>query len=270
MVPLLLALLVPPPLHRVLVRRAGAGQLVRLRGLRVGAPEPLVLERVNGGDAALRVQLQALLQQLDSRVVDGRYLQLLRHVLDPLAQLVLGVAAARDGGPVGQLVHVLPRRGAGRAADLEDLVQLVRLVLAGEDGLAHQQLGKDGAHAPHVHLGPVLLRAQQQLGRAVPQRDDAVGEPRVLPLLVRARQPKVSQLHDALVVDQDVGSLEVAVQHALAVHVRQPLEQLLHDALDLRLAEAVAHRVHEPRQVVVRVVKHHVDGPLPVVVAVDF
>jgi hypothetical protein len=34
-----------------------------------------------------------------------------------------------------------------------------------EQRLVCEQLSKDAAHAPHVHLGAILLRAQQQLRR---------------------------------------------------------------------------------------------------------
>ena len=77
----------------------------------------------------------------------------------------------------------------------------------------------------------------------VPQRDDAVGHARVdrvAPALLLARrgeqagQPKVGDLQLALVVDQQVGVLQVAVQHALDAQQVQPLEQLAQVALDLR------------------------------------
>ncbi len=53
----------------------------------------------------------------------------------------------------------------GAAHDSLDLLQLVHLILAREDRLAHQQLSKDAAHTPHVNLCVVLLSSQKQLRR---------------------------------------------------------------------------------------------------------
>ncbi len=51
----------------------------------------------------------------------------------------------------------------------------------------------------------------------VPQRDDAVGELAALVGVAEgARQPKVRQLEDALVVDEQVAGLQVPVQHLRA------------------------------------------------------
>jgi len=53
----------------------------------------------------------------------------------------------------------------GAAHDSLDLLQLVHLILAGKDGLAHQQLSKNAAYTPHVNLCVVLLGSQKQLRR---------------------------------------------------------------------------------------------------------
>ena len=54
----------------------------------------------------------------------------------------------------------------GSAHDAADPVQLVRLVLPGEQApLPQQQLGKHAAHTPHVDLWPVVRGPQQQLRR---------------------------------------------------------------------------------------------------------
>lgn len=87
----------------------------------------------------------------------------------------------------------------------------------------------------------MLLNAQKAHQRStgqrppVPQGDDAVGEPGVLVALAELTgEAKVGQLEAALIVDEQVGCLEVTVQHALVVAVRQALQELLHVALDLQ------------------------------------
>ena len=69
-----------------------------------------------------------------------------------------------------QLVQTRHAFLGGAAHDSLNLLQLIQFILAGEDGLSNQQLGKDAAHAPHVDLCVVLLSTQQQLRRS------AIGE----------------------------------------------------------------------------------------------
>ena len=77
---------------------------------------------------------------------------------------------------VSQLSHTGPVILVRRAADLVDLVELVELGVGPgeEDGPPGEQLGHEAAHGPHVDLGVVVRRAQQQLRCAVPQRHHAV------------------------------------------------------------------------------------------------
>ena len=76
--------------------------------------------------------------------------------------------------------------------------------------------------------------ARQAKAAPVPQGDDPVGEAAGGGRVLGACQPKVRDLQLALVVEQQVGGLEVAVQDVLAVAEIQPLEQLLHVTLDLQ------------------------------------
>ena len=85
------------------------------------------------------------------------------------------------------------------------------------DGTARPHFGHDAAGAPHVDGRAVVALAEQQLGRPVPERHDAVRVPVRLVVLVAegARQSKVGQLQDARLGDQHVGRLHVAVQDLL-------------------------------------------------------
>ena len=66
-------------------------------------------------------------------------------------------------------------------------------------------------HALCVHTDGQRRAVQHS---PVPQRDDATGEFAALRcLVVRPRQAEVRDLQDALVVDQQVAGLQVAVQH---------------------------------------------------------
>jgi hypothetical protein len=54
----------------------------------------------------------------------------------------------------------------------EDLEDFVNLRVAREQRLPRAHLGENAADGPHVHTRRVLPAAQQNLGRAVPQRHD--------------------------------------------------------------------------------------------------
>ena len=134
--------------------------------------------------------------------------------------VVLAIAAAVAGFMAGLL-------GVGGGAErAEDLVELVDLAVSRPEGPAVDHLGEDDADRPHVDGARVLLGAEEDLRRAVPQRDDLVcvraqrhGE--------GAREAKVGEFESACIrVDEHVLRLEFAVQDSVRVAPRQPVEQL--------------------------------------------
>ena len=95
--------------------------------------------------------------------------------------------------------------------------------------LAHH-FREDAAEAPDVDGGGVGLGAEEDLWCAVPERDDLVGvgadgEGE------GAGEAEVGELDGAAVVDEQVLRLEVAVEDAVRVAVRDARQQLLHVAL---------------------------------------
>jgi hypothetical protein len=123
------------------------------------------------------------------------------------------------------------------AAELEDLVDLLHLGAPLQYGAARVELGEDAPRAPEVHGGRVRGGAQQQLRRAVPERDHAAGHRR------RRRREEVGEaevrdLELAGVAHQQVRALDVAVHHPTRVAVGQALHQLPHVALDLQASHS--------------------------------
>lgn len=115
----------------------------------------------------------------------------------------------------------------------EDAEQLVDLAIAREERTLGDKLGKDAADGPHVDGSGVASLAEQDLGGAVPKRDHLVsigadGHAK------RAGETKVGQLENALAVDEQVGQLQVPVQNAVRVAVRDALEDLIQVALEDR------------------------------------
>jgi len=121
-----------------------------------------------------------------------------------------------------------------------------------------EQAERDAPCTPHVDALVVHGRTEQELGRLVPLRDDAVRVVGLAPALVEPREAKVGDLEDARAAQEDVGPLEVAVEDAAAVNEAEPLEELLHERLEVRRRERDRWVVQHARQVVVEVVEDHV------------
>ena len=74
-----------------------------------------------------------------------------------------------------QLGHAGPVLLAGRAEELEDPLQLVVHVGAGEERPAGGHLVENAADAPHVDGGGVLRGAEEDVRGPVPEGDHLVG-----------------------------------------------------------------------------------------------
>ena len=117
-----------------------------------------------------------------------------------------------------------------------------------------------------------MRAAEENLGRAIPQRDNLVrvrldrdGE--------GASQAEVRNLDHVLsLIDEKVLGLEVAVHDAVAVDVRAPEAQLVHEVLHDFLLEGVRRtatgEVHETLEVLVEVLEDEVEHGLAVLLDV--
>lgn len=138
-----------------------------------------------------------------------------------------------------QVLYAGPDLGRYRAAQLADEGQLVLLGGALHDGAARPHLGHDTPGAPQVDRGAVVPLAEQELGGTVPEGDDAVRVAVWLALADAegAGQPKVGELQNSALRDQDVGRLHVAVQDLVEVDEVKAVEKLLHHLLDFSQRE---------------------------------
>lgn len=84
-----------------------------------------------------------------------------------------------------------------------------------------------------------MLEPPQQLGRPVPQGHDLIGEHVFLPYL--PAEPKIGQFDFSLVIEEDIGGLDVPVEYFVLVEVGDALEELPEDALDFGEGELAAH-----------------------------
>mmetsp|Transcript_5011 Transcript_5011/g.8544 ORF Transcript_5011/g.8544 Transcript_5011/m.8544 type:complete len:261 (-) Transcript_5011:25-807(-) len=151
---------------------------------------------------------------------------------------------ALELGDAGPLV------GGRGAPDFEDFVELVLLVLAGEQGSLRHDLGEDAADGPYVDRGVVVFRAHEDVGGPVPEGHDLVGE--VLHGDAESSsQAEVSQLEHSLPVDEQVLGLEVSVQHLVLVALGDSIKQLVKEGLDLVFHEGSLGLVKELLEVLV-------------------
>ncbi|KAJ6256036.1 hypothetical protein Dda_9128 [Drechslerella dactyloides] len=210
-----------------------------------------VLEGVVGGDTLLRVEGKEGGEQRDAV---GRQQWEFRPQQVAGSTMLISLSSA-DAGWVNKCRECVnsaparPVRVRRHAHQLEYLGQLVDLALALEQRLLQYQLGKDAPDAPYVNRRPVLLRSQQQLGTAVPQRDDQLRQRRT-GVAEGPRETKVRDFDLPAVVHEQVRRLEVAVHDPVCVHGRRGGEELQHECFDLGLQEGFGHVVEEGLEVV--------------------
>lgn len=139
-----------------------------------------------------------------------------------------------DAGGVGEGLDVLTRLGVvdeleigvvNGAEDVDDELQLVQAVGAGEDGLAAEQLGEDAADRPDVDGRAVVVAAEEKLRGPVPAGDDILGHQLAL-AVAGAGQAEVADLELAVGVDQEVPGLQVSVEDVRRVQILERSEQL--------------------------------------------
>ena len=73
-------------------------------------------------------------------------------------------------------------------------------------------------------------------------------------------QAKVSQLHDSLVVDQNVSAFDVSVHYAFRVHVPQTEDHLLQNKLQLHFCKDDRRLLDQFLEIVGRILKNQVNG----------
>lgn len=134
---------------------------------------------------------------------------------------------------------------------LEHLVLLKRHVLlrvqfrlfAFEYRTTTGELSEHTSDRPAVHSGVVMLRAEQKLRRAVPDRDDDLvsAVEREQGLVRQTREAKIADFDDTGGGDEDVGRLEVAVEDVGLVQVEQAGEELVDERLEDSVRDLGAH-----------------------------
>mmetsp|Transcript_20246 Transcript_20246/g.41378 ORF Transcript_20246/g.41378 Transcript_20246/m.41378 type:complete len:239 (-) Transcript_20246:447-1163(-) len=128
----------------------------------------------------------------------------------------------------------------GRPQHVDDQPQLVQVVTPGEERLAPDHLCEDATDSPHVDGRRVVLVLHEQLRCSVPACHHVFCEAHVLGLHVgvdRPRQSKVTDLQVAILVDEQVARLKVAVEHMCRMECMHASQDLIEKVLKVLVGE---------------------------------
>ena len=139
----------------------------------------------------------------------------------------------------------------GRAQNVVDFVYLVEFIVAGEEWKQGKDLEKDTAHAPNIHLVPVVPISHQTLRCAVPTRRDVLCQGRFAieaPTAAEIRQlDRITGQQYVLAISNKLVQivrcrnewkdlrLNVSMKNSVPVHMFDGLKQLINVELDSRL-----------------------------------
>mmetsp|Transcript_19941 Transcript_19941/g.23119 ORF Transcript_19941/g.23119 Transcript_19941/m.23119 type:complete len:251 (-) Transcript_19941:7-759(-) len=205
----------------------------RLVRLAVQVADELVFEGLFDGDPLVGAVLEHLAEQVYRRRV-----VIQKQVFE--VALVLAVHLLENLGHPA-VVERLEERGLGLTEAVDDELELVLGVVAGQEGPPQQQLREYAADGPHVHGRSVVLGAAQQFGGPVPPRRDVVRHGARLRDLgdLGPRQSEVADFEVAVAVHEQVARLEIAVEDARRVHVFHASQDLVDEELDVVHAQLV-------------------------------
>jgi hypothetical protein len=199
-----------------------------------------VREGLLGSDSLLRVEHEHVLQEIDGckgqvllRVIDGFQLpagSAFLNLVDKGCRSRLGSDWTNRNVCSGQhsvstnvrITHVFTADALdhiirGSTQELGDDGKLVHVVLAGEQGLALQHLGENTASTPDVDLDVVFLPREHNFRRSVVTCRDITRHLGVL----YAGKSEVADLEIAVLIDQNVARLQIAVDDSCGVDIFQ-------------------------------------------------
>ena len=157
----------------------------------------------------------------------------------------------------GELGDAGPGALGGGAHQAEDLLELVFVGRAGEQGATRVHFGHDTAGGPDVDAGVVGATPEQDVRGAVPEGNDFVGEG-VDGNAEGAGETKVGEFELAFVVDEEILGFQVTVEDAIFMTECNSLEELVHERFDCDVVELapVPAGVHVLFEVFVHIFKY--------------
>ena len=121
-----------------------------------------------------------------------------------------------------------------------------------------EHFGDNATDTPHVNLGSVIDHSQEQFWRSVPQSNNLVGESLHFGIPASGKTP-IGNLEFTLAVDQEIGCLEITVDHLVLVHVVNSAEELLRPGFNMVLCQSDFGSFQDTGQIVFEILKDHKD-----------
>ena len=151
-----------------------------------------------------------------------------------------------------------------RAGPPEHPFELVDGGSARKHGFAQKHLADETPQRPYVNFLAVIFAAQQQFGRPIPPRGDIIGHNNQLlvgGLLLEPHESEVAKFGLAVLINEDVGRLEVPVDEVGVVEVEDGFGNLVDDELLVPFLQLgrLAVLPDQLVQVDVHVLEHQVD-----------
>lgn len=138
---------------------------------------------------------------------------------------------------------------------------MIEFILSWKHGISIDQLSKNATDRPQIDFLPIR-RTDKQLRRPIPSRGHIIGELFVAPLPDLPSKAEIANLQLLLITYQQVLRFDVAMQHVLAMHVRQSLEQLIQQKSDAFGVESIWRLLEHFEEVVLDVLKDEIDDAL--------
>jgi len=180
--------------------------------------KPSMLQGIMSTNPQLWAHLQHPLKQINSQWV---------NLWQDNAQILCGIhlevllvfAVLRD---------IWPGTFGRRAHDAENAHELILVRRSGEEWPSSVHLGHHTTCRPYVDAGVVGAGSEEDVGGAVPERNDFIREG-VYGNAECSRQTEISELELALGVDEEILGLEITVQDSVGVAEIYALEELVHE-----------------------------------------
>ena len=208
-----------------------------LLGRDVELGEVRVLQSFLAQNSLLWVELEALAQEVEG-VLGGVGEQVRQLGLVAL----LGQAVQHsnsEGGVDGLNIFV------GRTpSHLKDTIQLVHCGTSGEERTTREELGQNTTNTPDIDSLCVAGRTEKNFRGTVPTGGDVLGQngARGIGALQgsnRSSKTKVSNLEEALRIQEQVGGLQITMDDPTTVHIFQGLQKLVDDVLFMDIFEDI-------------------------------
>ena len=158
-----------------------------------------------------------------------------------LGRQVLSIPLGEHVGVILEIGNTRPQSIdiSGSTKEFEDLEELTDFSITTEENLTAAEFSHDAANGPHVDGGRIVLFTEEDFGGAVPEGDDFVSVG-VHGDLEGTSKAEVSNLEGVVVLEEDVGGLQVTVNDAVTVAEVETFEELGHEDLEFAAEEGLS------------------------------